>query len=269
MRARPLRVLVGGGRGFIGARAVQALGAAGHDVGVLEVGDDVGAIGASGWDVLVWAAGARRATVDDNRAEHVTAAVTAVRACAGLRRAVYLSSGECYGAQDPPFREDAPLHGDSPYARAKIEGERAIAAAIDAVVLRPAVVYGPGQRGAMFVPSIVAALRAGQRFAMTAGEQTRDLIHVDDVAAAIVAAIAGPAGAYNVASGVEHTLRALAAQIAARIGPDAAALLDVGALPYRDGEQMRYVLDPTLASVALGWRAVIPLTDGLDELIAP
>lgn len=268
-----MRVLVAGGRGFIGARAVDALAAAGHDAGVLEAGDDAGAIGARGWDALVWSAGGRRATVEENRVEHVTAAVAAIEACRGLARVVYLGSGESYGAQPPPFTEDTPLAGTSPYARAKIEGERAIAeaaahAGAGATVLRPAVVYGPGQRGPMFVPSLVAALAAGERFAMTAGEQTRDLVHVDDVAAAIAAAVAGPPGVYNVSTGVEHAMRDVAAMVAARVGGDAAARLDVGALPYRDGEQMRYVLDPSRAAAALGWRARVSLAAGLDALVA-
>jgi nucleoside-diphosphate-sugar epimerase len=80
--------------------------------------------------------------------------------------------------------------------------------------------------------------------------------------------VAGPPGTYNVASGAEHTMRALAELIAARIGPDAPALLDVGALPYRANEQMRYVLDATRAARVLGWRAAIPLAAGLDEVIA-
>jgi len=261
----PMRVLVAGGRGFIGARAVRALAEVGHQVGILEAGDDLAAVGGAGWDALVWAAGARRATVDENRAEHVDAAVAAVRACAGVPRVVYLSSGEIYGAQAAPFVEDAPLLGTSPYALAKIAGERALPGA---VVLRPAVVYGPGQRGVMFVPSLVAALAAGERFAMTAGEQTRDLVHVDDVATAIAAAVVGPVGTYNVATGVEHTMRAIAEQVAARFGDAAPALLDIGALPYRSGEQMRYVLDPTRACDGLGWRARISLADGLDAVVA-
>lgn len=253
-----MKVLVAGGRGFIGARAVSAVAAAGHEAGVLEHDDDVAAVCGAGWDALVWAAGARRATLEENQVDHVEAPLAAIAHLPSLARVVYLSSGETYGAQDVPFVEDAPLLGSSPYALAKIEGERALAAAcaaraIDLTILRPSVVYGPGQRGPMFMPSLVHALTHDERFAMTPGEQTRDLVHVDDVAAAIALALTGPAGTYNISSGTEITLRDLALELARRMGKS--ALLDIGALPYRPGEQMRYVLSPARAAAALGWHA--------------
>lgn len=251
-----MKVLVAGGRGFIGARAVSAVAAAGHEAGVLEHDDDVAAVCGAGWDALVWAAGARRATLDENRVDHVDAPLAALGHLPALTRVIYLSSGETYGAQDVPFVEDAPLLGTSPYALAKIEGERALtsacaARALSLTILRPSVVYGPDQRGPMFVPSLVHALTHDERFAMTAGEQTRDLVHVDDVAAAIVLALTGPAGTYNISSGTEITLRDLALSLATRAGKT--HLLDIGALPYRANEQMRYVLSPARAAAALGW----------------
>jgi nucleoside-diphosphate-sugar epimerase len=256
------KVLVAGGRGFIGARAVAALTAAGHDAGVLEHDDDVATVCAAGWDALVWSAGGRRATVEENRVEHVDAPLAALALLPHATRVVYLSSGETYGAQDVPFVEDTPLLGTSPYALAKIEGERALTAAcasrsISLSILRPSVVYGPGQRGPMFVPSLVHALTHNERFAMTAGEQTRDLIHVDDVAAAIVAALAGPPGTYNVSTGTEITMRALALELATLTSTT--HLLDIGALPYRPNEQMRYVLSPARAASRLGWHSRTPL----------
>ena len=252
-----MKVLVAGGRGFIGARAVSAAAAAGHEAGILEHGDDAAAVCGAGWDALVWAAGARRATLEENRVDHVAAPLAALGHLPSLTRVVYLSSGETYGAQDVPFVEDAPLLGTSPYALAKIEGERALTSAcasrgVDLTILRPSVVHGPGQRGPMFLPSLEHALAHDERFAMTAGEQTRDLVHVDDVAAAIVLALTGPAGTYNISSGTELTLRDLALTIATRAGKP--HLLAIGALPYRPNEQMRYLLSPARASTTLGWK---------------
>jgi nucleoside-diphosphate-sugar epimerase len=266
-------VLVAGGRGFIGSHAVNALAAAGHTAGVLEHDDEVGAVGAAGWDALVWAAGARRATVEENRAEHVTAPLAAIAAARDLAKVVYVSSGETYGWQDVPFCEDTPQLGTSPYALAKIEGERDMAAAcatrgLALTIVRLSVVYGPGQRGSMFVPSLVHALATGARFPMTRGEQTRDFVHVGDVATALVAAVDGAPGVYNIGSGTEVALRVLATDVAARFGADARALLDIGSLPYRDSEQMRYVLDATRAAAALGWRPYVSLAAGLDQVVA-
>jgi nucleoside-diphosphate-sugar epimerase len=268
-----MKVLVAGGRGFIGSHAVNALTAAGHAAGVLEHDDDAAAVCGGGWDALVWAAGSRRNDVDGNRAEHVDAPLAALAATTALTRAVYLSSGETYGVQGVPFREDTPQLGASPYALAKIEGERVMTEAcaargLELTVLRPSVAYGPGQRGQMFVPSLVQSLLTGARFQMTPGEQTRDLIHVGDVATAIVAAIEGKPGVYNVGSGTEVTMRVLAADIAARFGADVRALLEIGALPYRPGEQMRYVLDSTRAAAEITWRPYIVLAAGLDQVVA-
>ncbi len=268
-----MRVLVAGGRGFIGTATLRALAAAGHQPGVLEHEDDAAVVGGAGWDALVWAAGSRRATAQDNRAEHVTAPLAALAATGGLARLVYLSSGETYGIQAVPFREATPQLGTSSYAHAKIAGERALAVACAArgvalTVLRPSVAYGPGQRGPMFVPSLVQALVTGARFPMTAGEQTRDLIHVDDVARAIIAALVGRPGTYNIGSGTEVTMRWLAADLAARFGGDLHSRLDIGALPYRPDEQLRYLLDSTLAAAALGWRPEIALASGLDQVVA-
>jgi len=268
-----MRVLVAGGRGFIGSHAVNSLSAAGHTAGVLEHADDVAAVGATGWDALVWAAGSRRDDAETNRAEHVIAPLAAVAAVRGLSKVVYLSSGETYGVQGVPFREETPQIGASPYALAKIEGERSMtdacaARGIALTILRPSVAYGPGQRGAMFVPSLVHALMTGARFQMTPGEQTRDMIHVGDVATAIVAAIEGKPGVYNIGSGNEVTMRVLAADIAARFGADVRTLLEIGALPYRPNEQMRYVLDSTRAAAEITWRPYIVLAAGLDQVVA-
>ena len=115
--------------------------------------------------------------------------------------ATYMT-GEVYGAQAVPFLEDAPLLGTTTYARAKIAGEAAVREAVpEAFVLRPAIVVGPTQTGAMFVPAAVTALRARTPLRMTPGEQTRDHVLVDDVADAIARCLAPAAPPGNGTSG--------------------------------------------------------------------
>lgn len=256
-----MRVAVAGASGFIGSAASRALRAAGH--AVVAFARD-GAAPAP-CEALVWAAGRREASLDANRAVHVAAAVDAAREL-GVTRAIYLSSGECYGDAPLPYREDGDARATTDYARAKLEGERALAEVAPTTVLRLGVVYGPGQRPHMMIPQLVAALRAGRVFAMTQGTQTRDFVYVDDVAEAIVAALAAPPmPVVNIASGEEVAVRDAARTIARALDADE-ALLGFGQVPLRAGEAMRYVLDVSRAARELGWHPRTSLAAGAARL---
>ena len=52
------------------------------------------------------------------------------------------------------------------------------------------------------------------------------------------------------------------------VGPDAEALLDFGALAYREREQMRYALDASRAAARLGWRPTVSFEDGVVRTVA-
>jgi nucleoside-diphosphate-sugar epimerase len=222
-----------GGKGFIANAAARALAAAGWTV------EQFGREGPrQGGDLLVWAAGRRAGDLEE---DHVRAPV---RAAKRATRVVYLSSGEVYGAQTPPFSEDAPLLGDTPYARAKIAGEQALAGA---TILRPSVAWGPGQEHQpMLIPSLLRARARREVFRMTAGEQTRDFVHVDDVASAIVLVADQRNKIFNAGTGIETRVIDVARAL---LPPE---LLDAGAIPYRENEQMRYALESSRLG-SLGW----------------
>jgi nucleoside-diphosphate-sugar epimerase len=278
------RVVVQGGRGFIGRHLATALRAGGHAVLACEqegLADDARLLRGFAPEALVWAGGTRAGDPAALHEMHVAAPLANLEACAAtLRRLVYLSSAEVYGPDAPvPFREEQPPRPASEYACAKWRAEAALAERCAAlgvrlVVLRPAVVYGPGQTGPAFVPQLLAALAAGRRFPMTAGQQTRDFLHVADLCALVDRALApaAPAGLYNAGTGDERRLldvaRLGAALAEETIRPGAAALLEPGALPYRSSEQWRYVLDPTRARERLGWQAATPLEAGLRATLA-
>ncbi|MEO8698409.1 MAG: NAD(P)-dependent oxidoreductase [Kofleriaceae bacterium] len=241
-----MRIVLAGATGFIGGAIAR----------VLEVTPLARGATPPRCDVLIWAAGNR----GSDRRSHVAQAAAAMRA-ARPARAIYLSSGECYGNAPLPFREDGPALGTSDYARAKLAGEQAVRPAI---ALRLGVVYGPNQPCTMLLSHVAAALRAGSRVALTAGTQTRDFVFVDDVADAVAAAIAAvdPPPVINIASGRETTVRDACLELA-RILDRPAALLGFGDLAMRPDEPGRYVLDPALAATALGWHARTPLAIGL------
>lgn len=254
---------IAGGRGFIGRRLCAAL------PGAAAFGREGPPPGPR--QALVWAAGGRSGDEAELHEQHAAAAA---RAIAELqpRRVVYLGSAEIYGQQPAPFTESTPPAPTTPYGRAKQAGEAAAAAACARVgaalvVLRVAVVYGPDQPPTMLLPAALAALRAGAPFPTTDGLQTRDFLHVDDLAALVKRCLAddAPPGTYNAGSGHEVRVRdALLMLAAAAAAP--ASLLQFGARERRPGEAMRYVLDVRRARERLGWTAALALSDGLEDL---
>ena len=99
-------------------------------------------------------------------------------------------TGEANGAL---LTEDEALPVQTPYGRSKQEGEALLlACGLPGVVLRPGHVYGPGG----WYEHELARLRRPGRFAVIGrGENLWDVVHVDDVARALVDALErAPAG---------------------------------------------------------------------------
>lgn len=234
-------------------------------------------------ETLIWCAGGREGAPAALWQVHVEAACAAVRGCPALRQLIYVSSGEVYGAQAVPYREDAPRLGTSHYALAKIRGEDAVSALcaqreIALTIVRPSLIYGPGQAPAMLLPSAIRAFLDEQPFPATAGEQTRDWIFVEDVAEAIATiAIAATAAArrapprcdhYNLSSERERTVRSALTLAAALVDDRAPSSIQWGALPYRADETMRYALSSARARRELAWAPRTSFEDGLAACIA-
>lgn len=271
----PTRIAVAGGAGFIGRHLCAALAASGALALPFGSEGPPEAHPEAALDALVWAGGRRGSDMALLHEQQVAAPLRALQRL-GPRRLVYLSSAEVYGRAPVPFHEDGPVAPETAYGQAKRAGELALMHACAAsstalIVLRPAVIYGPDQAPTMLLPAALAALRAGQPFPCTAGEQTRDFLHVADLVALILRCLAddAPAGTYNAGSGREVRVREALTLLAAALGPDAAALLQLGALPTRPGEAQRYVVDIDRAAQRLGWHPRISLEDGLETLVHP
>ncbi|HEX7117785.1 MAG TPA: NAD-dependent epimerase/dehydratase family protein [Longimicrobiales bacterium] len=100
------------------------------------------------------------------------------------------------------------------------------------------------------------------------GRQSRDFIHVADVAEAVLCSLDADdatSGAYNISTGRPVTIREVAEALARRLGVTIAPEI-VGR--YRAGDIRHCVGDPTRARDALGFEAATPFEEGLDELIA-
>lgn len=119
----------------------------------------------------------------DGRDGARAALIAAAAAGAPLRppRIVYLSSTGVYGAARGQVDEDTALDRRSPQAASRIEAEAAWRAA-GAVALRAAGIYGPGR-------GLHLRLAGGDFRLPGDGSQTISRIHVEDLAAAVLAAL--------------------------------------------------------------------------------
>lgn len=96
------------------------------------------------------------------------------------------------------------------------------------------------------------------------GEQTRDLLYVDDAAQAFLLALENgtPWSCLNLGTGIETSIRDLAAQIAKLVGYE-------GPIHWTKalGGQQRRVLDSSKARDLLGWSPTTDLETGLKRTI--
>jgi dTDP-L-rhamnose 4-epimerase len=174
-----------------------------------------------------------------------------------------------------PVDESAPADPRNVYAATKLHQEHLCelwgrAAGATVVALRYHNVYGPGMpRDTPYagVASIFrSALAAGRPpLVFEDGGQTRDFVHVADVARANVLALTTgvPSGPYNVASGTPHTVLDMARALAGAFGED--ALLPEVRGGWRPGDVRHIVASPRRAAEVLGFAAEIGFESGMAE----
>lgn len=128
--------------------------------------------------------------------------------------------------------------------------------------------YGPGQPENAFIPSALRAALAGQDFPMTAGSQARDWIYAADVAAgfsAMLGADLEPGETIELGAGTATPLLQVAELIYEVVGRGGRPF--PGALPNRPGEAAHQVADAAHSQKRIGWRAAIPLRQGVARLM--
>lgn len=185
---------VTGGTGFVGAHLLRIAAEQGHAIralarraqpatqGVDWIAGDLSSPGAlcQGADAVIHIAGvinaATPAGFEAGNVEGTRTLIAAAKA-AGVRRFVHVSS---LAAREPAL---------SAYGASKARSEEVVAASgLDWTVVRPPMVYGPGDRETLALFRMVkagfAALPARGRFSM---------IHVDDLARALLALVDAPA----------------------------------------------------------------------------
>lgn len=133
-------------------------------------------------------------------------------------------------------------------------------------LLRAGAVYGPGSDRPKVIHDTIRKARAGEEIVThryANGLPALDLLHVVDLRAALAAAVERrPEGTFHLGTGVLTTTAAVAEQIVALLGSESRIrTLELA------GSTSNIALESGRATAALGWRAQIPLAEGLRTLL--
>ncbi|RLG95787.1 nucleoside-diphosphate sugar epimerase [Candidatus Bathyarchaeota archaeon] len=191
-------------------------------------------------------------------------------------KVVYASSSSIYNGNNVPFREDMPIYVTDYYTECRYAIERLaklynILHGVKSVGLRFFSIYGPKEKFKGKYANIIsqflwAMLRDEPPVIFGDGTQTRDFTHVYDVVDALLLAWKKDfeCEIFNVGTGVAHSFNEIVEILNRILGKNIQPI-------YKPNPIKNYVYhtlaDTTKAEKLLGFKAKIPLEEGIRSLI--
>ncbi|MFD2264714.1 NAD-dependent epimerase/dehydratase family protein [Lacibacterium aquatile] len=195
---------------------------------------------------------------------------------ADARRLVLASSGAVYGWQDIALSEEAPLGPTDIYGVSKRTNEEQarIWSQQSGANLRIARIFnaiGSGDPHGHLIPDILTRLeQSDDVLPLGALSPRRDYLHVEDVAAGLVALADDPASdlaeTYNLCSGTALSVEDLARRLMTLAGRN--LRIESRSTLQRPFDRPLLLGDPSKTSERLGWRVRRPLEEALRAIIA-
>ena len=189
---------------------------------------------------------------------------------------VFLGSCEEYGNASTPYLESHECKPISNYGSTKhLAGLKLAQLArmhkSTAFILRPSVVYGPGQDSGMLIPSAISSLMRKMNFLTTSGTQTRDFVYVDDLVEAILKAInlstATEPEIVNIAQGESIRISRVLEMLTKFMGEEYKQFIKLGSIQTDPHEVSDYRVSNAKSFNTLNWQPSIGLEDGLKRTI--
>lgn len=189
-----------------------------------------------------------------------------------IKTFVQIGSSDEYGSNPAPQRESQREAPFSMYSFAKVSATHFLQTlhqgeGFPAVILRPFLVYGPGQNAQRFLPQIIQNCLDDSNFPVSRGEQLRDFCFIDDFVRAVFLALDNT-NAYgqviNISSGDPTSIKDMVEKVVNLLS---GGQPEFGRIPYREGENMSLYADISRANSLLQWKPEITLEQGLKETI--
>jgi dTDP-glucose 4,6-dehydratase len=196
----------------------------------------------------------------------------------------HVSTDEVFGAlgaDDPPFNEATAYDPRSPYSASKASSDHLVRAwqhtyGLPTLVSNTTNNYGPWQFPEKLIPLVTLNALEGKPLPVYGdGSNTRDWLHVDDHAEALVRVLehGRPGATYAIGARQPQTNLAVVRGICAVLDellPDPAGPRErlIRFVTDRPGHDFRYEIDPRHSEAELGWRATHDFAAGLRQTVA-
>jgi UDP-glucose 4-epimerase len=189
-------------------------------------------------------------------------------------RLVFASTAAVYPAAGSPFAEDHPTGPMDIYGASKLIGEElcrlfCLETGVSTGLARFFNAFGPNETNPHLIPDILAQLAEGDALRLGNLDPLRDYVHVDDLAAGVVALAArrGPGvEIFNIGSGEGRSVRDVVAACETALGRP----LNLSQNParIRPVDRAELVADTRKLQRETGWRAQVPFAEGMRRLLA-
>nr|WP_291691094.1 GDP-mannose 4,6-dehydratase [Bradyrhizobium sp.] len=192
----------------------------------------------------------------------------------GLQRYVHVTTPEVYGSTEGWVKEDAAFNPSTPYAVSRAAADMSLRTyfanyQFPVIFTRAANVYGAGQQLYRIIPRTLLAASGGERLRLDGGgASVRAFIHISDVADATarIARFGRPGETYHISGYELIAIRSLVEMILKRLDRRFDECVEIG--PERPGKDGAYRLDSAKLRTELGWRDVVPLEHGIDDVVS-
>ena len=189
-----------------------------------------------------------------------------------LIRFVQIGSSDEYGDNVAPQHEKMIEKPFTPYSFAKLASTKFIKYLFESenfpgTILRPFIVYGPGQKNDRLIPYVINKSLKNENFEVSSGKQIRDFLHVDDAVDAIFLSFKEDAvngRIINLGSGQPRSVKSVIQFIVKEIGLGNPFY---GDFISRKGENLELYPNLEVARKILNWESKITFELGLKNLI--